>query len=152
MRRFEILEHRSEANGLLRAEVRFLEEDNVEQIPEQYHYMLDLLDHISARAGQQREREPDFASVLYQLIYLLPLEVSLKQRLLEIPACADRAGILHAELIMTAEGVKVLEFNCRFGNPETQTTLPAIAKTPSAKSEKTGESPPPPECESTDCR
>ena len=76
-----------------------LEEEGVGDIPEQYHYMLDLLDHISAQAGQEREQDPTFTTVLYQLIYLLPLEVSLKQRLLEIPACSDRAGILHAELI-----------------------------------------------------
>lgn len=99
VQRFEILERRTEPNGLLRADVKLLDDDDVAEIPEQYRYMLDLLDHISAQAGQQREQEPDFASVLYQLIYLLPLEVPLKQRLLEIPACGDRAGILHAELI-----------------------------------------------------
>ena len=99
LQRFEILQHRSEPNGLLRAEVRLLEDDGSGEIPEQYRYMLDLLDHISAQTGQQREQEPCFASVLYQLIYLLPIEVPLKQRLLEIPACSDRAGILHAELI-----------------------------------------------------
>lgn len=99
VQRFEIIERRTEPDGLLRAEVRLLDEDSVAEIPEQYHYMLDLLDHVSAQTGQARERDPDFATVLYQLIYLLPLEVSLKQRLLEIPACDDRAGILHAELI-----------------------------------------------------
>ena len=34
-----------------------------------------------------------------QLIYLLPLEPNLKQRLLEVPESTDRAVILHAELI-----------------------------------------------------
>jgi Lon protease-like protein len=99
VRRFQILQHRTEPNGLLRAEVKLLDDDGAGEIPEQYRYMLDLLDHISAQAGQQREQEPCYSDVLYQLISLLPLEVSLKQRLLELPACADRAGILHAELI-----------------------------------------------------
>ncbi len=97
--RFEINHTWSQDDGLVMADITLLEESKVDETPSQYHYMLELLDHINSQTGLQREDDQGFHLMLYQLIYLLPLDGTLKQHLLEIPDCLDRAAILHAELI-----------------------------------------------------
>jgi phosphoribosylamine--glycine ligase len=57
---------------------------------------------------------------------VLPLVGELRRRGI------DYRGVLYAGLMLTDEGPKVIEYNVRFGDPETQVVLPLLASDPAA--------------------
>ncbi len=62
---------------------------------------------------------PDIRQVVIDTI-LKPVVAGLKQEGITYQGC------LYAGLMITADGPKVVEFNCRFGDPETQAVLPLL--------------------------
>ncbi|MFB6280922.1 MAG: phosphoribosylamine--glycine ligase [Haloferacaceae archaeon] len=44
-----------------------------------------------------------------------------------VEALGDYTGVLYGQFMLTAGGVKVVEFNARFGDPEAMNTLPVMA-------------------------
>lgn len=53
-------------------------------------------------------------------LVLEPVLAALRQRGI------NYRGVLYAGLMLTATGIKVIEFNCRFGDPECQTLMPLL--------------------------
>lgn len=62
---------------------------------------------------------PDFAEIVLSQV-LQPVVRGMTE------AGTPYVGVLYAGLMLTPDGVKVLEFNCRFGDPETQVILPLL--------------------------
>jgi phosphoribosylamine--glycine ligase len=64
-------------------------------------------------------------------LYLVPVGAVLDSIVEPVVAAMRRegspfTGVLYVGLMLTAEGPKVLEFNCRFGDPEAQAILPLL--------------------------
>jgi len=63
--------------------------------------------------------DPEHAEVLARAVHQ-PIVDEMRRR------GSPYHGVLYAGLMLTAEGPRVLEYNCRFGDPETQAVLPRM--------------------------
>ena len=80
-----------------------------------------LGDHVEAQAVEGESADPEEA-----FVDLVTREVAEPViRTLDAEG-TPFIGLLYAGLILTAQGVKVIEFNARFGDPETQVVLPRL--------------------------
>lgn len=70
---------------------------------------------VSPNDAYTLEREEEFRNKI-----MLPTLAALKKENIEYK------GVLYFGLMATEKGIKVLEFNCRFGDPETQVILPRL--------------------------
>lgn len=98
LKRFQIHSTSIRHDGLIIADIEYLDDDIEQTIPDQFFYMTELLRHISPHS-HENFADLGFNATVYQLIYLLPLDNTLKQKLLEVSGNLDRAVVLHAELI-----------------------------------------------------
>lgn len=67
------------------------------------------------------ERQPDLLDAVMNRV-VAPTLSAMRER------GTPFTGLLYAGLMLTSDGPKVVEFNCRFGDPETQAVLPIVSE------------------------
>jgi phosphoribosylamine--glycine ligase len=89
-------------------------------------------DYKRLREGDQGPNTGGMGGYTYPAYATAELLEEVTQRILEPTLRGMRAeghpyrGVLYAGLMLTADGPKVLEFNCRFGDPECELILPLL--------------------------
>jgi phosphoribosylamine--glycine ligase len=99
---------------------------------ERYLTMLPVQDHKRLFAGDAGPNTGGMGAYAPVAIGTSALVREASARVIEptLAALRDRGapfrGLLYAGLMLTREGPRVVEFNCRFGDPETQAILPLM--------------------------
>jgi len=99
---------------------------------ERYLTMLPVQDHKRLFAGDAGPNTGGMGAYAPVAIGTPSLVRQTCERVIEPTLAAMRArgatfsGLLYAGLMITSDGPKVVEFNCRFGDPETQAILPLM--------------------------
>lgn len=95
-------------------------------------YLAPAQDHKRLLDGDQGPMTGGMGAIAPAPFVTPDLQVEIHEKIIlptiRAMAAAGRpySGVLYAGLILTALGPKVLEFNCRFGDPETQVILPIL--------------------------
>ena len=100
-RRFRVLDHEVERDGLLVAEVRWLEEPALQPVPEAQSDLLPLLQSIVTELGERLpppHRFEDAAWVGARYAELLPIPLPAQQSLLELDDVLSRLEVVEAFL------------------------------------------------------
>ena len=99
---------------------------------ERYLTMLPAQDHKRLFAGDAGPNTGGMGAYAPVAIGTAGVVATAASRVIEPTLAALRergapfSGLLYAGLMLTADGPKVVEFNCRFGDPETQAILPLL--------------------------
>jgi phosphoribosylamine--glycine ligase len=99
---------------------------------ERYVTMIPAQDHKRLFAGDVGPNTGGMGAYAPVAIGTSDVVAEAKRRVIEptLAALRERGapfnGLLYAGLMITADGPKVVEFNCRFGDPETQAILPLM--------------------------
>jgi phosphoribosylamine--glycine ligase len=97
-----------------------------------YRLLATARDHKRAFDGDQGPNTGGMGAVSPANNWSASLEQQLDQQIMQplLTALKEQhvefRGLLFPGLMITAEGARVLEFNCRFGDPETQAILPRM--------------------------
>ncbi|TAN23456.1 MAG: phosphoribosylamine--glycine ligase [Acidobacteria bacterium] len=97
---------------------------------EQYLTLLPARDHKRLREGDQGPNTGGMGAICSAALLPHELQQTIEEKTIE-PTLAGMSamgtpfvGVLYCGLMLTAAGPKVLEYNVRFGDPETQAILP----------------------------
>jgi len=97
-----------------------------------YHVLAGAQDHKRALDGDQGPNTGGMGAYSPAPIFTSEMEARVRREIIErtldglrgegMPYC----GVLYAGLMLTPDGPKILEYNCRLGDPETQVILPRL--------------------------